>query len=121
MEVSNNVICIVEGNIKSSIRKNDSCKSSYSEKENEKRCSITLEDFTIGRSVSKLQCGHIFQSEAINKWLEIGHHECPLCRTNIHSNEFVTMASLLENIKKIRGFIVWFFDEMEALWDIRHG
>jgi len=93
----------------------------YSEKENEKRCSITLEDFTIGRSVSKLQCGHIFQSEAIKKWLEIGHHECPLCRSNIHSNEFVTMASLLENIKKIRGFIVWFFDEMEALWDIRHG
>ena len=95
-------------------------KIQYSEKENEKRCPITLEDFTIGGNISKLQCGHIFNSEAIIKWLEMGRHECPLCRFDIHTEEDGVLIFLREKLKKVSSFIGWFFDEAEPLWSIMH-
>jgi hypothetical protein len=49
-------------------------------------CSITHEEFTPDHIVCKINnCGHIFNSKAINSWL-ITHQSCPNCRYNILTN-----------------------------------
>lgn len=43
-------------------------------------CPITMEDFSKGEMVSKLECGHIFKPDAISNWLLTEKAECPVCR-----------------------------------------
>ncbi|KAL9856927.1 putative transcription factor C2H2 family [Arabidopsis thaliana] len=42
-------------------------------------CIICLEEFSEGRRVVTLPCGHDFDDECVLKWFET-NHSCPLCR-----------------------------------------
>lgn len=43
-------------------------------------CPITTEEFKEGNTISLLPCSHIFDTDAINHWLENINGVCPLCR-----------------------------------------
>lgn len=50
-------------------------------------CPITLEPFSDGENVLRIKaCGHVFKKKALQKWFE-GRADCPMCRTNIRSNQ----------------------------------
>lgn len=52
-------------------------------KENEKVCSICLNEFQDEEIVSKLpECKHIFHKECIREWL-LRNHICPFCRNDV--------------------------------------
>jgi len=42
-------------------------------------CAVCLDNFKIGKSVTKLKCGHVFCTECIEKWLA-SSITCPCCR-----------------------------------------
>ena len=50
-------------------------------------CPMTLNDFKEGDSLSQLPCGHVFESEAIMKWLKNEKASCPICRKALKSKE----------------------------------
>jgi ribosomal protein L34E len=62
-------------------------------------CPITLEEFNIGDNVITLPCEHVFNKEAIQKWLTEEKSICPLCRYELKSilvkrpNELTELAS----------------------------
>jgi len=42
-------------------------------------CSVCLEYFNVGEEVKKLECGHMFHTPCIWRWLKL-HGTCPVCR-----------------------------------------
>ena len=50
-------------------------------------CPMTLNDFKEGDIVAELSCKHIFEKNAIFKWLEKEDNRCPVCRTELPSKE----------------------------------
>ena len=50
-------------------------------------CSMTLKEFEDGDEIAKLPCGHIFEKEAILKWLKNENATCPICRKPLPSKE----------------------------------
>jgi len=50
-------------------------------------CPITIKDFKKGDKISKLPCQHLFNPEAILKWLKEEKAECPICRFKMDSVE----------------------------------
>ena len=50
-------------------------------------CPVTLIDFEEGQEVSQLPCGHIFEKEAVLKWLKDENASCPVCRKPLASKE----------------------------------
>ena len=50
-------------------------------------CSVTLMDFKEGQEVSQLPCGHIFEKDAVLKWLKDENASCPVCRKPLASKE----------------------------------
>lgn len=50
-------------------------------------CSVTLMDFEEGQEVSQLPCGHIFEKDAVLKWLKDENASCPICRKPLASKE----------------------------------
>ena len=50
-------------------------------------CSVTLMDFEEGQEVSQLPCGHIFEKDAVLKWLKDENASCPVCRKPLASKE----------------------------------
>ena len=51
-------------------------------------CQISLNSFSPESEVATLLCGHCFEPEALNTWLEKQHKSatpmsCPLCRTTL--------------------------------------
>ena len=50
-------------------------------------CPMTLNDFNDGDEVAVLPCGHIFEKNAILKWLEKEDNRCPVCRKELPSKE----------------------------------
>ncbi|XP_017698444.1 E3 ubiquitin-protein ligase DZIP3-like [Phoenix dactylifera] len=45
----------------------------------QEECAICLEEFEVGRGVSRLPCSHAFHSRCFDQWL-MRSHRCPLCR-----------------------------------------
>ena len=60
-------------------------------------CPITQEDFIKDQEISKLPCGHCFNSEAILNWLENEKSECPVCRYKLDSKEVEIIKSDSDN------------------------
>lgn len=56
-------------------------------------CPITLHEFTTDDLVTELPCGHCFEPEMINHWLENEHAICPICRMELPSVEVSNYAS----------------------------
>ena len=54
---------------------------------NIKCCPITQIDFSINDEISQLPCNHLFDSNAILKWLKDEKAECPICRFKMKSCE----------------------------------
>ena len=52
-----------------------------------KACPIMQMDFEEGEEVAQLPCGHIFNPEAILRWLKDEKAECPICRHKMPSFE----------------------------------
>jgi len=53
----------------------------------EKCCPITQVDFTEGSVVARLPCKHIFDKQAILKWLREENARCPVCRYELPHKE----------------------------------
>jgi hypothetical protein len=60
-------------------------------------CPMTLNDFSSGDKVSQLPCGHIFDTDAIIKWLKKENASCPVCREPLQSKEI--KKNLLSTIR----------------------
>ena len=60
-------------------------------------CPMTLNDFSSGDKVSQLPCGHIFEPDAIIKWLKKENASCPVCREPLQSKEI--KKNLLSTIR----------------------
>ena len=45
-------------------------------------CPTCLTPFTLKCDISATQCGHVFHSTCITKWLQTGKKTCPQCREN---------------------------------------
>ena len=50
-------------------------------------CPITIKEFKKGDMISKLPCNHLFNTDAILKWLKEEKAECPICRFKLESIE----------------------------------
>jgi predicted Zn-ribbon and HTH transcriptional regulator len=50
-----------------------------------KQCALCLQHMAINEPITKLECGHEFHKECIQKSLSAYHNSCPLCRTPISS------------------------------------
>jgi len=50
-------------------------------------CPITIKEFKKGDIISKLPCNHLFNTDAILKWLKEEKAECPICRFKLDSIE----------------------------------
>ena len=57
------------------------------EKENNEKCSITVETFKDEDEIIQLPCNHCFFVEPIMKWLTEDSCECPICRYKFESIE----------------------------------
>jgi len=57
------------------------------EKELNKKCPITLEEFIEDEYILELPCKHIFKLEPINEWLLNNSHTCPVCRNSAGKSE----------------------------------
>jgi len=63
------------------------CKYSREKYPNDTVCSMTLCEFQEGVDIAKLPCDHIFEKEAILKWLKDENASCPVCRKPLESKE----------------------------------
>ena len=50
-------------------------------------CPMTLNNFSEGDEVAQLPCGHIFEYDAVLKWLKDENATCPVCREPLSSKE----------------------------------
>ena len=61
----------------------------------EQGCSICMEPFDIDsdaeRPVIVMPCMHVFGSQCIMSWYNTGHPTCPVCRGDIHKDQFYTV------------------------------
>lgn len=49
----------------------------------QENCSICLDEYEEREEVCKLNCGHKYHSQCIDKWLSMGNMVCPYCRAHI--------------------------------------
>ena len=53
----------------------------------QKECPITMMEFEEGEEISELPCKHVFNTEAINRWLKEENYKCPVCRYEMDNKE----------------------------------
>ena len=53
----------------------------------QKECPITMMEFEEGEEISELPCKHIFNTQAINRWLKEENYKCPVCRYEMDNKE----------------------------------
>jgi len=54
---------------------------------NQKECPITMMEFKEGEEISQLPCEHLFNTQAINRWLKDENYKCPVCRYEMDNKE----------------------------------
>ncbi len=62
-------------------------KIKYENNLEQKECPITMMDFEEGEEISELPCKHLFNTEAINRWLKDENYKCPVCRYELEYKE----------------------------------
>jgi|TARA_B100000795_G_scaffold250087_1_gene218021 hypothetical protein len=50
-------------------------------------CPMTLNNFVVGAEIAQLPCNHIFEKNAVLKWLKNENASCPVCRKPLDSKE----------------------------------
>ena len=66
-------------------------------------CSMCLESLKSNCNVSTTQCGHVFHTNCISRWIENGKDSCPQCRKPCTKDQLIkTFFNLaeIENEKK---------------------
>ncbi|KAK4791343.1 hypothetical protein SAY86_031756 [Trapa natans] len=43
-------------------------------------CAICMSHVEAGHEIREIQCGHLFHAGCLDRWLELNHWNCPLCR-----------------------------------------
>ena len=66
-------------------------------------CPISLNPFSPESEVATLLCGHCFEPEALNTWLEKQHKSatpmsCPLCRTALKVNKKKAIQTFVKKL-----------------------
>ena len=56
--------------------------NSILDKNEQKKCSICLEDFEVGTKIIYLPCFHFYHSKCIEQWVK-NSDKCPLCKNEI--------------------------------------
>nr|WCA73308.1 XERICO [Lilium davidii] len=51
-------------------------------------CCVCLVRFQLKCVVNKLECGHVFHRDCLEKWLDYYHVTCPLCRNYVLPREY---------------------------------
>ena len=79
-------------------------------------CPICLNPFTMQCDISTNQCGHMFHSNCITKWIETRKKTCPQCRKSCTLEKLIKLyLPATGNVKK-RDVIQADLDFAEALW-----
>jgi hypothetical protein len=55
-------------------------------KENERRCPVCQDNFSVSDEVYELGCTHVFHSTCLKKWLDEANGTCPVCRAAVQSS-----------------------------------
>ena len=53
----------------------------------QKECPITMMEFKEGEEISELPCKHVFNTQAITRWLKDENYRCPVCRYEMDNKE----------------------------------
>ena len=53
----------------------------------QKECPITMMEFKEGEEISELPCKHVFNTQAITRWLKDENYKCPVCRYEMENKE----------------------------------
>ncbi|KAK4789610.1 hypothetical protein SAY86_016914 [Trapa natans] len=48
--------------------------------EPEPECAVCMSIVEHGDEIREIQCGHLFHGGCLDRWLELNHWSCPLCR-----------------------------------------
>ncbi|KAL2892139.1 E3 ubiquitin-protein ligase RHA1B [Bienertia sinuspersici] len=52
------------------------------EQQEKDTCAVCLYDFSSGEEIRWLaNCNHIFHKDCLDRWMDLDHRTCPLCRT----------------------------------------
>lgn len=62
-------------------------KIKYENNLEQKECPITMMGFEEGEEIAELPCKHLFNNEAINRWLKDENYKCPVCRYELEYKE----------------------------------
>ena len=46
-------------------------------------CSICIEELSSDSTIRKLNCGHAYHKQCIDRWWNFKHNRCPNCNANI--------------------------------------
>jgi hypothetical protein len=66
-------------------------------KENNRSCAITQDEFNDEDMVIQLPCSHCFNNDAILYWLTEESCECPVCRYKLESKEKISLLNVTTN------------------------
>ena len=62
-------------------------KIKYEKHFNQKECPIMMVEFEEGEEISQLPCNHLFNTEALTRWLKNESYKCPVCRHELEFKE----------------------------------
>ena len=62
-------------------------KIKYENDFNQKECPIMMVEFKEGEEISQLPCNHLFNTEALTRWLKNESYKCPVCRYELEFKE----------------------------------
>ena len=63
--------------------------------------STCMEPMTLNCDISATQCGHVFHTNCITKWIETGKKTCPQCRKNCTMSNIIKLyVSADEDVKE---------------------
>ena len=63
------------------------------------KCPITMEQFKNGDSITKLPCGHLFNTDAIEEWLLNNQAKCPVCRHCLKNVKEIRITSIVPTVR----------------------
>jgi len=62
-------------------------KIKYENDFDQKECPIMMVEFEEGEEISQLSCNHLFNTEALTRWLKNESYKCPVCRHELEFKE----------------------------------
>ena len=62
-------------------------KIKYENDFHQKECPIMMVEFEEGEEISQLPCNHLFNTEALTRWLKNESYKCPICRHELEFKE----------------------------------